>query len=36
MRQREHFGEATPGGSGAFLNEAIRLLILIVAQQLAA
>ena len=32
MRQWEHFGEATPGGSGAFVNEAIRALIQIVAR----
>jgi hypothetical protein len=31
MRQREDSGEAIPGGSGAFLDEAIRILTLIVA-----
>jgi hypothetical protein len=33
MRQREHSGEAIPGGSGAFQDEAIRATILIVAVQ---
>jgi hypothetical protein len=33
MRRREHSHEATARGSGAFPNEAIRILILIVARQ---
>jgi hypothetical protein len=33
MRQREHDGEATTSLSGTFLTEAIRVLILIVAEQ---
>jgi hypothetical protein len=33
MRRREHSHEASATGSGAFPNEAIRILILIAARQ---